>query len=289
MPEPLPTFIGLGLFTGRPCSASIRPAPRGSGIMVHPLARSSLFEVSYQTVTQDTGWAGLPKGVPVRNTTVADQGLIVATVEHLMSALAGLGIWDCIIELTGSEIPILDGSARDFVEKLVDWPVIPAPAIRLREPVEVRDDTSGAFIRATPIAPGSVRRYTYRLDYGPASPLRPQECSWDGSRDAYIRDIAPARTFSMLAEARSAQAMGLFRNFSPRTMLVIGDDGHPVDNAWRFDNEPARHKLLDLIGDLALLGSPLDAEVVAHKAGHAMTHELCRRIATSVRETTNRN
>lgn len=251
--------------------------------MVHPLARSTLFEVSIATVTTETGWSGLPAGVPVRNTTVSDQGLIVATVEHLMSAFAGLGIWDAMIELTGSEIPILDGSAQDFVEKLAAWPVKPVPSTMLNEQIEVRDERTGAWIRATPIAADAPRRYRYELDYGPTSPVKAQTFTWNGSRDAYIREIAPARTFSLLTEAKAAQAMGLFRNFTPRTMLVVGDDGLPVENAWRFPDEPARHKLLDLIGDLALLGSPLHADVVAHKAGHAMTHELCRQIAAAAR------
>jgi len=146
----------------------------------------------------------------------------------------------------------------------------------LREPVEVR--AGEALIRATPLAPGEPLEYTYQLDYGPASPLPAQQASWRGDPHDFEATIAPARTFSLQREAEMAQSLGLFRHLSPEDLVVVGDDGTPISNAWRFEHEPARHKLLDLIGDLALLGRPLHTRVVATRSGHALTHEFCRRV-----------
>jgi len=233
-------------------------------------------------VTDDASWAGLPAGVPVRNTTLrTPSGQYIATIEHLASALSALGHWSLRAELDAPEVPILDGSALPFADALraLGPPGASPPPLVLREPVEV--SAGNAAIRAEPSAPGSQIEYTYRLDYGPNSPLKPHDATWRGSPDEYLNDIAPARTFSLRAEAEAAQRAGLFRHLTPSEMVVIGDDGHPIDNAWRLPNEPARHKLLDLIGDLALLGRPLHARVTATRAGHALTHELCRRILAS--------
>jgi UDP-3-O-acyl-N-acetylglucosamine deacetylase len=272
-------LAGVGLFSGK--HAQLRLLP-GRGLRIRRVAYDQVFEapVSVDLVTTDASWAGV--GIPIRNTTLSVQGQIVATVEHVFSALAGLGVWNATIELHATEVPILDGSALPFLEAArtlaTRTPAAPqASPISLSAPVRVEDAASGAWIDATPAKPDDQPHYTYRLDYGPTAPIHPHEASWRvGDPAAYARDIAPARTFSLLAEARAAQAAGLFRHLSPQDMLVIGDDGQPLDNAFRMSGEPARHKLLDLVGDLALLGGPLWANVAAHKAGHALTHRFVR-------------
>jgi UDP-3-O-acyl-N-acetylglucosamine deacetylase len=146
---------------------------------------------------------------------------------------------------------------------------------------EIVVERSGASIVARPRAGGGCL-YRYELDYGAGAPIVAQAAEWDSgegdSAETYAREVAPARTFCLESEARAMQAAGLFKGLSPRDLLVIGERG-PIENQYRFENEPARHKLLDLIGDLALAGRPLVGEVVATRAGHALNHEMAVALA----------
>lgn len=281
-----PALHGTGLFSAKPAAVAFVPAACATGVRF--VVNGGFVPALVDRVTGDTSWSGLPAGFPVRNTTLCGtQSRVVATTEHVMSALAGLGLWHVDVHLEGVECPILDGSAAGFVDALREVPAgAPMPPLLLTRRVEVKDDR-GASIVAEPLGDGELARYTYELDYGAASPVRPQAASWDLSRSTYIHDVAPARTFSLLAEVEAARRAGLFAHLTPRDMLVVGDDGRPIDNAWRFPDagcvstEPARHKLLDLIGDLALLGRPLHARVVARRSGHALTHQFCRAVLAS--------
>lgn len=282
-----PALHGTGLFSAKPAAVTFVPAACATGLrfIVNGVAVPALVD----HVTSDASWSGLPAGFPVRNTTLrsGDAARTVATTEHVMSALAGLGLWHADVHLDGVECPILDGSAAAFVDALGLFPAgVPTPPLVLTRRVMVRDDR-GASIVGEPLSAGEHARYTYELDYGPASPVKPHAASWDLSRSTYITEVAPARTFSLLAEVEAARRAGLFAHLTPKDMLVVGDDGRPIDNEWRFPDagctstEPARHKLLDLIGDLALLGRPLHARVVARKSGHALTHQFCRAVLAS--------
>jgi UDP-3-O-acyl-N-acetylglucosamine deacetylase len=278
--RPTPTLSGLGLFGGQPASVTIRPSPAATGVLFTAPGRGPVRV----HVTRCVDWkpARWPAALPIRNTSIGVAPWSVGTVEHILSALAGLGISDAIIDIEGPEIPILDGSALPFVEALLPCieeedtrPLVP---FRLRRAVEVSDG-GGGLIRAEPRDEGCS--FTYELDYGPNSPIPAQAATWQGDADDYARNVAPARTFSLMAEAQAARAAGLFQHFSPSDMVVVGDDGAPIDNAWRLEHEPARHKLLDLIGDLSLLGVPpacLCADITARRSGHALTRELCRRM-----------
>ncbi len=262
---------GRGLFSGQP--ASITFHPHADGIIIRCPAPIPALTAN---VTPKPTIPGIPPQFPIRNTTLATPTAQALTIEHAMSALAGLGITAAAIELTGGEVPILDGSAHAFAQALAPLR-IPGPTpqpITLAAPIEVRE--GDAFIKASPRAAGFS--YTYELDYGPTSPIPRQSATWSGDPHDYLANIAPARTFSLSHEAAVARAAGLFTSFTPADLLVIAPDGNPVDNAWRFDTEPARHKLLDLIGDLALLSRPLHADITAHKAGHALTHKFCKAV-----------
>lgn len=273
------------MFSGIPAVLTVHAGAAGVGFVRGSGGRSDETAAETQYLTVDTSWTGLPPGVPVRNTTLATAGGgVVATVEHVLSALAGLGVWSARVHLDGGpETPILDGSALPFVEAL--RPVLvatnagPSPLV-VREPVQVTRGDS--FIRAEPSPADTPIEYTYSLDYGAGAAVRPQKATWGGTSEEFARAIAPARTFSLLAEARAARDAGLFKHLGPRDMLVIDDSGRPIDNEWRLEDEPARHKLLDLIGDLALLGRPLHAKLVAHKAGHSLAHEFCRAVRARV-------
>ncbi len=288
-------FAGVGLFTGCTCSMRLLPGKPGAGLRVQ---RLSFDQVATQRavvehVARDSTWAG-PAAPLVRNTTLlvsaqpgegvgaSDATKVAATIEHVMSALAGLHVWDATIEIDACEVPIFDGSAKVFADALL--PVLrasdePEP-LRLTQRVEVRE--GDASIVAEPAASMAEATMTYNLDYGGRGGLGQQSATWDGRAESYAREIAPARTFGLRSELQIARRMGQFAWLREAEMLLFDDTvvgGERASLALRFANEPARHKLLDLIGDLALLGQPLQARVTATKSGHALTAALCRKIA----------
>ncbi len=278
------TITGRGLFSGAPATLTIDAALTGTGLWLRHAGSSEAPTpptINYlSALPQHTCF---PPQISGRNTTIAHTTAApvgFATIEHLMSALAGLHIANATITLDGLEVPILDGSSLPFVHALASvFPATPrndrAPLI-LDRPVEVVDPR-GSRIRAIPRdAPGTL--YSYTLDYGPTSSFPAQAAEFDSTRDDYARDVAPARTFSLIHEAQALQKMGLFTHLTPRDMLVLDERGRPIDNELRFANEAARHKLLDLIGDVALLGQPIQADIFAERSGHALTHELVREI-----------
>lgn len=275
---------GLGLFSAKPARASIHPAPANSGIRVSRTDVPGVRDVPARVdhISNQARHASMPPGLPGRNSSLAaapDAEFGIATIEHLMSALGALNVWDAHIELDGPEIPILDGSSDAFVRAIRTAGLelaAESPRRQLNAFIEVTDK-SGAAIRATPRRDGRCT-FAYHLDYGPTSPIPRQSATFDPDRDDYAHGIAPARTFCLESEANAMHALGLFQHLTPRDMLVIGPTGKPIDNAFRFDNEPARHKLLDLIGDVALLGFPLAADITATRSGHALTHQLVREI-----------
>lgn len=273
-----PSLRGPALFTGVGSAIVFHPAEHGSGFAFRFGGGGDRIPALVAYVIENPDLPHVPRGFPIRNTTLGvPGGACIGTVEHALSALRGLGIADCTIEIEGPEVPIFDGSALPFVEALVPLLVdadTPPTPILLREPVSVCD--GDASITAVPIESGCV--YSYLLDYGPGSPLPAQTASWTGDSEEYRTLIAPARTFSLEREAAVANALGLFAGFTPRDLLVVGNEGQPIDNAWRFTNEAARHKLLDLIGDVALLGRPLRADIRAERSGHALAHRFCRAV-----------
>lgn len=267
------TCAGPGLFTGADAIVALHPSEAGRGILLQshsttvPLTIESLSERPIHPVFAT---------VKPRCTSIRVGEHAVGTVEHLCSAIAGLGITDLLISTDAPEIPILDGSALPFVEAILAAGRRELTArlepITLRAPVEIRDADASLIAE-----PADSIDYTYELDYGSSSPIPPGAARWTGDPHDYETNIAPARTFSTHREATQMQSLGLFARFTTRDLLVVGEHG-PIDNAWRFPDEPARHKLLDLIGDLTLLGRPLRARVRAHKTGHAHTHALVRAI-----------
>lgn len=201
------------------------------------------------------------------------------TAEHVLSALCAMGVTDVLLEIDGPEVPIGDGSAAMFVEAIERAGLQdhgePLPPLVIDREITVQ--AGNGRISAMP-RQAAGWRFRYELDYGPTGPIPAQAAEHEGpDAAAYAREIAPARTFCLQSEAEAMRAMGLFTALTPRDMLVFGPSG-PIDNELRFENEPARHKLLDLIGDLSLAGRPLQVDVVAVRAGHALNHEMARRL-----------
>jgi len=275
---------GVGLFTARPATVTIRPAADGLTFRRADLPGSPTIRVHPDRLIE---LPGLPPAMRARNTTLAAAeapGVFVSTTEHVLSALAAAGITDALIELTGPEVPIMDGSAQAFSEAIACAGTRPLdsalPPRRLARSITV---TLGpASITAVPHE-APVCRLEYRLDYGPGAALAASaaviELGDAESPARFRREIAPARTYCLAAEARAMRALGLFSHVTTAQMLVIGEDGRPVEQEWRFDDEPARHKLLDLIGDLFLAGPLPRASIVAHRSGHALNQIMARELA----------
>ncbi|QYK47796.1 MAG: UDP-3-O-acyl-N-acetylglucosamine deacetylase [Phycisphaeraceae bacterium] len=269
------TLTGIGLFTGQPSTVILRPATSRTGLAF------TLGPATFPASIDRLAPSPIPAFAhhPARHTCLAaPDGPALATVEHALSALVGMGITDATVESFGPELPIFDGSSLRFVEQIRAVGSVPSetPAtdpITLDAPISIEND--GASILISPRHTPGIS-YTYRLAY--PAPIGEQSAHWDGRPETYAADIAPARTFSLEHEARAMRSLGLFQSFTPRDMLVIGPEG-PIDNTLRYPDEPARHKLLDLIGDLALAGPlmpRLQADIVATRSGHALAHAAAR-------------
>ncbi|MFT5424354.1 MAG: UDP-3-O-acyl-N-acetylglucosamine deacetylase [Phycisphaerales bacterium] len=276
------TIHGTGLFTDQPSAITISPATPGTGIAFEiDSARTAAHINNLSTAPAHPAFAKLPPRCTTIDLRQPDgSARPLFTVEHVLSALVGLGVHDAAISCDGPETPILDGSALDFVTAIQAVGLVrtdtPPERITPRRQVTVEDGRGGS-VTIEPIGAEEPPSYTYHLDYGPDSPIAKASVTWDGSADQYAKLVAPARTFCLEAEAEQMHSLGLFKNLTPRDMLVIGPakgdhPAGPIDNAYRMNDEPAWHKLLDLIGDLALVGTPLHAKVTAHKSGHALHH-----------------
>ena len=275
------TVTGTGLFSGSPATVTIRPSSDGIAFVRADLDGTPSIPAHIDALSDEPAHPAFAS-MPARSTNLAhpsNPDARALTVEHVLSALAGLGITDATIETTGPELPIDDGSARCFTSAIleagtreIEGSVEP---IVLREAVTVEDGRGGS-ITAHPIPGDEPASYTYHLEYDDGS-IPTQEASWT-TDDDYASLVAPARTFCLEREAQAMHQLGLFRNLTEEDLLVIGPRG-PIRNAYRFENECARHKLLDLIGDLSLAGRPIRSRVEATRSGHALNHELARRIA----------
>jgi UDP-3-O-acyl-N-acetylglucosamine deacetylase len=194
----------------------------------------------------------------------------------VLSALNGLRIDNCYIELDGPEPPGLDGSSWSFVEVLRSAGTTTQRGHRgvwtVREPIEIRKDN--ACITLHP-AEHDELRISYLLDYGPESPIERQKHTQIITPESYIRDLAPCRTFLLESEAVELHRAGVGLHLTNADVLVFGPNGL-IDNVQRFQNEPARHKVLDILGDIALFGRDLRGHLVASRSGHPLNAELVR-------------
>ncbi len=201
----------------------------------------------------------------------------IQTPEHLLAALAGLGIDNCRIEVSGPELPILDGSSLPWVKAILEAGIRAQPALRkigiLTQPVTVGD--GNGFVTALP---HQGLRLTYGIDFAD-SPIRDQWHSWQVGAGSFVSQIAPARTFTREQDIEPARRLGLIKGGSLDNALVCDREGWK--QPLRYADEPVRHKLIDLLGDLSLLGFPVQAHILAYKAGHNLHHRLSQQILTS--------
>jgi UDP-3-O-[3-hydroxymyristoyl] N-acetylglucosamine deacetylase len=257
-------FTGVGLHSGAPVTMRLLPAPAGSGIVFRrtdldnfeiPATGRNVAKVSYAT-------------------SLMRQGVLISTTEHLLSALIGMGVDNVIVELDNLELPILDGSALPYVRAFLNVGIRTQrrrrETIRVLCPVEVRDGN-----RFIGVYPGSGYSISYAIDF--PAPIGQQGACIDLAAETYGTAIAAARTFGYKADEKRLRDMGLIRGASSESTIILGPNG-PENGPLRFADEYVRHKVLDLIGDLALLGRRIEGHVVAERAGHAMHTALVSRL-----------
>ena len=256
---------GIGLHTGREVAVTMRPAAPDSGILFRrvDLPGAPVIEARPENIL-DVHYA----------TTLGKAGVEVKTVEHLLAALAGLGIDNLVIEISGPEVPIMDGSAAPFIDLLLQAGIrrhyVPKTYIRVTKPLLI--DIGG---RSIEILPSRRFRIQYFMSFDHPR-FREQSIELPITRRNFIREIAPSRTYGFLRDVESLWQRGLALGGSLENAVVIGEEG--ALNDLRFDNELIRHKVLDLIGDLYLLGRPLQGTVVAKGAGHLLHTALVKEI-----------
>jgi UDP-3-O-acyl N-acetylglucosamine deacetylase len=272
---------GAGYITGQHVRLRFMPAPADTGVVFvrTDLARPDLggdarlpAHVSQVTGTQ-------------RRTTLGRPPLTVTLVEHVLAALCGLRIDNCLVELDAPEPPGLDGSAAPFVAALTAAGLVKQPEPKavwtVEAPVLVRHQD--ATLTLHPAEHGELRA-SYLLDYGPRAPIDCQRFSTTVGPAAFQTDVAPCRTFVTQDEAVMLRQQGLGKHAKVTDLVVFGPRG-PIDNRLRFANEPARHKTLDLIGDLFLAGADVRGHAVAYRSGHPLNVELARLLHERLAET----
>ncbi|HLY41367.1 MAG TPA: UDP-3-O-acyl-N-acetylglucosamine deacetylase [Terracidiphilus sp.] len=257
-------FTGIGLHSGAPVTMRLLHAPAGSGIVFR---RTDLDDFEIAAIGRNVAKVSYA-------TSLMRQGVLISTTEHLLSALIGMGVDNVIVELDNLELPILDGSALPYVEAFLRVGIRTQrrhrESIRVLQPVEVREGDK--FIG---VYPGRGYRIDYTIDF--PAPIGRQHTSVDLAADTYGTAIAAARTFGYKADEGRLRNMGLIRGASTENAIVLGPRG-PENGSLRFDDEFVRHKILDLIGDLALAGRRIEGHVVAERAGHAMHTALVSRL-----------
>ena len=257
-------FSGVGLHSGAAVQMRLLPAPAGAGVVFR---RTDLD--NYEIAATGRNVAKVSYA-----TSIMRQGVLISTTEHLLSALIGMGIDNVVIELDNLELPILDGSALPYVEAFSQVGIRSQRRrrqyLRILKSVEVHEH--GKFIG---VYPGEGYSISYDIHF--AEPIGRQSMTVDLAEGSYDRQIAAARTFGFREDEKMLRDMGLIRGATDQNAIILA--GGAVQNGpLRFDDEFVRHKVLDLIGDLALVGHRILGRVVAERAGHAMHTALVSRL-----------
>ena len=263
--------VGVGLHSGRRVELTLRPAAVDTGIVFHrtDLPRPVTIRVSAQAIT-DTQLAS----------TLSAGGVKVRTVEHLMSACAGLGLDNLHVDITAEEVPILDGSASAFVYLLqsagIEEQDAPKRFLRVKRAVEVREG-EGEQAKWARLAPHHGFTLSFEIDFHhPAVDATVQHVEFDMGSGRYARDIARARTFAFSKDVDMMRARGLALGGGFDNAIVMDDTKVLNNGGLRYAEEFAKHKLLDAIGDLYCVGHPLLAAYSAFRSGHALNNQLLR-------------
>lgn len=256
---------GIGLHSGNKVTLSLKPSPADSGIRFQ---RSDLGGLEIPAIVTHLG--GIQYQTGLTRETVS-----VETVEHLLAALTALGIDNAIVELNSPEVPIMDGSAAPFVYLVQEAGIkrlqAPRRYLKVLRPISL---TQGD--KRIALYPSDHFKVTYSISFDHPL-LRHQSRTMRVTEETFVEDIAPARTFGFLKEVEMLRQRGLALGGSLDNAIVLGDTG-VLNNALRFEDEFVRHKILDVIGDLSLVGHPVVGHLVAHRGGHALHTAFAARI-----------
>lgn len=259
--------VGIGLHSGRKVELVLRPAAADTGIVYRRTDLDPPVDIP----------ARAESVVDVRMaTTVGKDGAIVGTVEHLSSALAGLGVDNCYVDVDAPEIPIMDGSAASFVFLIQSAGLVeqnaPRRFVRVLKPVEIREGDK--WVR---LEPHFGFKLSFSIDFNhPAIDATEQTVEVDLAREPFVTTVARARTFGFVNEVEALRAAGLAKGGNFENAIVMDEFRVLNADGLRSDDEFAKHKLLDAMGDLYVLGKPLIAAYSAHKGGHALNNKLLR-------------
>jgi UDP-3-O-[3-hydroxymyristoyl] N-acetylglucosamine deacetylase len=260
---------GVGLHTGEKVYLTLHPAPVNTGIIFRRTDLDPVVEIHAKA--ENVGETTL-------STTLVNGDVKVSTVEHLLSAMAGLGIDNAIIDVTAPEVPIMDGSAGPFVFLLQSAGIReqeePKRFIRILKPITVTDGDKSASLR-----PFNGFKVTFSIDFDhPVFHNRTLKAEVDFSTTSFVKEVSRARTFGFMHEIEYLRSMGLARGGSMDNAIVVDEYQVLNEDGLRYEDEFVKHKILDAIGDLYLLGNSLIGEFVAHKSGHGLNNASLRQL-----------
>jgi UDP-3-O-[3-hydroxymyristoyl] N-acetylglucosamine deacetylase len=259
-------FDGIGLHTGYSVQLTLVPAPPDTGIRFRRTDLKNFEIEALRTHVAKVSYA----------TTLMKKGVMISTVEHLLSALYGLGIDNLYLDINSLEVPILDGSCGPFIEAIRRAGIVEQDALRkyivIEKSIEVRQGNKVAGVY-----PDRVPRATYIIDFEHKA-IGYQKIEMELTPESYCRELAMARTFGFISDVEYLKSLGLIRGGSLENAVVLDPSGI-VNNHLRFPNEFVRHKLLDLLGDISLTGHPIVGHLYAERAGHAIHTALVDQIA----------
>jgi UDP-3-O-[3-hydroxymyristoyl] N-acetylglucosamine deacetylase len=263
--------VGIGMHSGTRVELVMRPAAAGSGIVFRRIDLDPAVDIAVSPeAVGDTRMAS----------TLVKDGVRVATIEHLMSALAGLGIDNVCIDVDAPEVPIMDGSAASFVFLLQSAGIVelnaPKRFLRVRKPVEASVGT-GADAKWARLEPYDGFKLRFSIEFNhPAIDATDQDVEVDFARETYVSSVARARTFGFVSEVEALRAAGLGLGGNFQNAIVMDEYRVLNTDGLRSGDEFAKHKILDAMGDLYVVGKPMIAAYVAHKSGHALNNQLVR-------------
>lgn len=260
---------GVGLHSGEMVYLTLRPAAPNTGIIFRRVDLDPVVEIEAKAVNV---------GETALSTTLVEHGQKVSTVEHLLSALAGLGIDNAYIDLNAAEVPIMDGSAGPFVFLVqsagIEEQNVAKQFIRIKKPVLLEDGDKWAKFE-----PFEGFKVSFTIDFEhPAFTGRPQQVDVDFSSTSFVREVSRARTFGFMKDIEKLREMNLALGGSMDNAIVVDDFRVLNEDGLRYEDEFVRHKVLDAIGDLYLLGHSLIGAFVGHKSGHEVNNRLLRKL-----------
>lgn len=265
---------GTGLFTGAESTLHFLPAAANHGIAFQrtdvPASPPIPALIDYTVPRR-------------RRTAIAHRGVVVEMTEHVMAALAGLQIDNCLVQLNAPEPPACDGSSLKFVDALLEAGIVeqqePRQRLVVESEVRVGPDDGSCDIVARPLGQRTLA-ISYQLDYGPRCPIQPQVLTVEISPESFVNELAFARTFVLEEEVEAMRQQGYGRRATAKDLIVFGQHG-VVDNSLRAPDECVRHKILDCLGDFALIGCDLHGFFNAYRSGHELNRDVVRLLKQS--------